>query len=88
LPESIAFSGRGYVAFEFAHLAAQAGAKVTISGRGKYPLEHFEKEMVEHVLKESKALGIEVLLNAEVKKVRKANGSFQTIAQVEGGEKN
>jgi glutathione reductase (NADPH) len=87
LPESIAFIGGGYVAFEFAHLAAKAGAKVTILDRGAYPLKHFEKELVEHVLKASKAQGIEVLLNAEAKEVRKTDGSFQVITQGKEGEK-
>jgi glutathione reductase (NADPH) len=87
LPESITFLGGGYVAFEFAHLAAKAGAKVTIIERGEYPLKHFEKELVEHVLKASKAHGIEVLLNAEAKQVRKKDGSFQLIAQGKEGEK-
>jgi glutathione reductase (NADPH) len=88
LPKSIAFLGGGYVAFEFAHLAAQAGAKVTIIDRGDFPLKKFEKEMVEHVLKASKAQGIEVLLNAEAKEVRKTNGSLEVIAQGKEGEKN
>jgi glutathione reductase (NADPH) len=86
LPESIAFLGGGYVAFEFAHLAAAAGAKVTIIERGEYPLKHFEKELVEHVLKASKAQGIEVLLNTEAKEVRNLDGSFQVIGQSKDGE--
>lgn len=87
LPESIVFLGGGYVAFEFAHLAAAAGAKVTIIERGEYPLKHFEKELVAHVLKASKAQGIEVLLNAEAAEVRKTDGSFQVVAQGKEGEK-
>jgi glutathione reductase (NADPH) len=87
LPESIAFLGGGYIAFEFAHLAAKAGAKVTILERGDYPLKHFEKELVEHLLKASKAQGIEVLLNTEAKEVRKTDGSFQVVAQSKDGEK-
>ena len=87
LPENIVFLGGGYVAFEFAHLAALAGAKVTIIERGEYPLKHFEKELVEHVLKASKAHGIEVVLNSEAAEVRKTNGSFQVIARGTEGEK-
>jgi|25BtaG_2_1085352.scaffolds.fasta_scaffold00935_4 glutathione reductase (NADPH) len=87
LPESITFLGGGYVAFEFAHLAAKAGVKVTIIDRGEYPLKHFEKELVEHVLKASKAHGIEVVLNSEAAEVRKADGSFQVITKGKEGEK-
>jgi glutathione reductase (NADPH) len=87
LPESIVFLGGGYVAFEFAHLAALAGAKVTIIERGEYPLKHFEKELVEHVLKASKAHGIEIMLHTEAKEVHRKNNSFQVIAKGKEGEK-
>lgn len=87
LPESITFIGGGYVSFEFAHLAAQAGAKVTIIERGEYPLKHFEKELVKHVLKASKAHGIEILVNSEAMEVRKTDGSFQVVTQGKEGEK-
>lgn len=87
LPESITFLGGGYVAFEFAHLAAQAGAKVTIIERRDYPLKHFEEDLVKHVLEASKAQGIEVLLNTEAKEVRKTAGTFQVVAQDKAGEK-
>src|SRR3712207_7685152 len=35
LPDRIVFVGGGYISFEFAHIAARAGAKVTILHRGK-----------------------------------------------------
>ena len=87
LPESITFLGGGYVAFEFAHLAALAGAKITIIERGEYPLKHFEKELVKHILEASKAHGIEILVNSEATEVRKANGSFKVVAKGKEGEK-
>ena len=44
LPEKIVFVGGGYISLEFAHVAARAGAKVTILHRGKRPLEHFDPD--------------------------------------------
>jgi glutathione reductase (NADPH) len=41
LPDKIIFMGGGYIAIEFAHVAARAGAKVIILHRSKRPLEHF-----------------------------------------------
>ena len=41
LPDKIIFMGGGYISIEFAHVAARAGAKVTILHRSKRPLEHF-----------------------------------------------
>lgn len=87
LPESVTFLGGGYIAFEFAHLAAQAGAKVTIIERGDYPLKKFEKDMVGHLLKASKEYGIDVLLGSEVKEVQKSNGSLSVIARGKDREK-
>jgi glutathione reductase (NADPH) len=37
LPPRVAFVGGGYIAFEFAHIAARAGAEVTILHRGERP---------------------------------------------------
>jgi pyruvate/2-oxoglutarate dehydrogenase complex dihydrolipoamide dehydrogenase (E3) component len=34
LPKRILFIGGAYIAFEFAHVAVRAGARVTIAGRG------------------------------------------------------
>ena len=87
LPESIVFLGGGYVSFEFAHLAAIAGARVTIIDRGQYPLKHFEKELVKHVLEVSKAHGIEILLNTEASEVCKIDDTYQVVAKSKEGEK-
>ena len=43
LPERIVFVGGGYIAFEFAHVAARAGASVTIAHRGARPLENLTR---------------------------------------------
>jgi glutathione reductase (NADPH) len=42
LPERILFIGGGYISFEFAHIAARAGARVMILHRGERPLQRFE----------------------------------------------
>jgi glutathione reductase (NADPH) len=47
LPERIVFVGGGYIAFEFAHVAARAGSRVTILHRGKRPLEKFDPDLVD-----------------------------------------
>ncbi len=38
LPERVLFIGGGYISFEFAHVAARAGARITILHRGQRPL--------------------------------------------------
>ncbi len=86
LPESITFLGGGYVAFEFAHLMALAGVKVTILDRGERPLKHFEEELVQHVVEASKALGIKILTRTEAVEVQKSGDKLRVIARTEQGE--
>jgi len=43
LPPRIVFVGGGYIAFEFAHIAARAGVHATILHRGARPLEGFDR---------------------------------------------
>jgi glutathione reductase (NADPH) len=44
LPPRIAFVGGGYIAFEFAHMAARAGVQVL--HRGTRPLQKFDPDLV------------------------------------------
>lgn len=66
LPERIVFIGGGYISFEFAHIAARAGAQVTIIHRGERPLDGFDPDLVEMLISSSEAVGIDMQLNAEV----------------------
>ena len=47
LPSRVLFVGGGYVSFEFAHVAARAGAQVTVLHRGPRPLEGFDPDLVD-----------------------------------------
>jgi pyruvate/2-oxoglutarate dehydrogenase complex dihydrolipoamide dehydrogenase (E3) component len=67
LPASIAFIGGGYISFEFAHVAARAGASVTILHRDNRPLAEFDAALVKRLVARTEALGIEVRLNTDVK---------------------
>ena len=77
LPSRIVFVGGGYISFEFAHIAARAGANVTILHRGKQPLDHFDPDLVRLLVQRSKELGIDIHLQSTVEKIDKAsNGSY------------
>jgi glutathione reductase (NADPH) len=73
LPDRILFVGGGYISFEFAHIAARTGAKVTILHRGKQPLEHFDPDLVNKLVEWSRDTGIDVRLQAAVKRVDKSS---------------
>ncbi|QIP15244.1 NAD(P)/FAD-dependent oxidoreductase [Spirosoma aureum] len=71
LPKEIVLVGGGYIAFEFAHIAARAGAKVTILHQGKQPLEGFDADLVDLLVKAMRAIGIFIVLEAKVTAVEK-----------------
>ncbi|MCG6155871.1 dihydrolipoyl dehydrogenase family protein [Rubinisphaera margarita] len=85
LPERIVFVGGGYVSFEFAHVAARAGAKVTILERSQ-PLEKFDSELVDVLIERSRQVGIEVRKQTEVESInRKSNGGLIVTSSSDGG---
>jgi glutathione reductase (NADPH) len=66
LPARIVFVGGGYIAFEFAHIAARAGVDVTVLHRGARPLEGFAPDPVDLLLRRPRKLGARVELDTEV----------------------
>ena len=66
LPRRIVFVGGGYIAFEFAHIAARAGAQVQVLHRGSRPLKQFDPDLVSQLVQATRELGVEVRLNTAV----------------------
>jgi glutathione reductase (NADPH) len=85
LPANLVFVGGGYVSFEFAHVAARAGARVTILHRGARPLEGFDPELVDLLVKRSRALGIAVEVGADVRGID-ALGDRLLVRATQGGQ--
>lgn len=81
LPVSLLFIGGGYIAFEFAHLAARFGSKVTIVHKDPSPLRKFDQYLVEHLIAATKAVGINIVLETEVTEIRKGDNSFTVIGK-------
>src|SRR5581483_1111940 len=77
LPERIVFIGGGYISFEFAHIAARAGAQVTILHRGKRPLEAFDADLVTELVAATRSIGIDVRLQSEVVVIEKENDQLR-----------
>ena len=69
LPARMVFVGGGYIAFEFAHVAARAGVEVTILHRGARPLDAFDPDLVDLLVRRTRELGIRVELDTEVRGV-------------------
>ena len=81
LPRRIVLVGGGYIGFEFAHIAARAGAQVTVLNRGAHPLAGFDPDLVALLLERTRALGVDVRLDHEVKVVRRRGDAFEVEAQ-------
>jgi glutathione reductase (NADPH) len=86
LPPRVAFVGGGYIAFEFAHIAAHAGAEVTILHRGERPLEAFDADVVGELVEITRELGVTVHLGAEVTAIDESGGGL--VAHARSGEQD
>jgi glutathione reductase (NADPH) len=77
LPSSVAFVGGGYISFEFAHVAARAGARVAILHRDRRPLAEFDATLVDRLIARTRALGVDVRLETEVRAIERAGGQYR-----------
>lgn len=85
LPRRIVLVGGGYIAAEFSHIAARAGAEVTILQRGPRLLPQFEPELVSWLMDSFDAAGITVRTDTAVTGIEAVGDSFTVHAQTVGG---
>ncbi len=86
LPKKIVFVGGGYIGMEFAHMAARAGAKVTVIDTGKRPLNAFDADLVNELRKYSESLGINFIFEATPKALKKKRKKLTLAYELEGKE--
>ncbi|MDQ9169236.1 NAD(P)/FAD-dependent oxidoreductase [Oxalobacteraceae bacterium R-40] len=84
LPARIVLVGGGYIAAEFSHIAARAGASVTILQHGSRMLKQFDPDVVGWLMESFDSLGIDVKLQATVEAVEKTNDGYQVHASING----
>src|SRR6266851_2852141 len=70
------FVDGGYISFEFAHVAARAGAEARILHRGPTPLIGFDPDLAHQLVEATNAAGIDVRLNTPVRAIRKKTDGF------------
>ena len=80
LPRRIVLIGGGYIAAEFSHLAARAGAQVTIIQRGARLLPQFDESVVGWLMPSFDALGIAVHTGFTVDSVRQTQEGLKVRA--------
>jgi glutathione reductase (NADPH) len=74
LPKRVLFIGGGYIAFEFAHVAARAGSEVAIVHRGARPLPRFDPYLVDALVERTRELGVDIQLGSEAEGIEKGSG--------------
>jgi len=84
LPNSVVFIGGGYVSFEFAHIAARAGARVTIVHRHDRVLPGFDPDLVDELVRASEAAGVRVTTGFDVTAVEPVTEGFQVRSDAGG----
>lgn len=84
LPQRIVLVGGGYIAAEFSHIAARAGAKVTVLQRAERMLKAFDADLVGWLTGKSRDIGIDVRLKTRVERIAKTPSGFEVRALVDG----
>lgn len=85
LPKNIVFVGGGYISFEFAHIAARSGSKVTILEGADKALGAFDPDLTKLLIKRSKEIGIDLHLETMVNEISK-EGDIYTVKGEKDGE--
>jgi glutathione reductase (NADPH) len=86
LPPRIVLVGGGYIASEFSHIAARAGAKVTIFQHGERMLTQFDPDLVGWLMDKFEELGIDVRTDTAVTAIDKTADGFCVRANGKEGE--
>ncbi|MGH8276748.1 MAG: FAD-dependent oxidoreductase, partial [Steroidobacteraceae bacterium] len=77
LPKRIVMVGGGYIAAEFSHIAARAGANVTVLQRGARMLPKFDSELVEWLMDAFRDIGIDVRTANAVTGIERTEEGFR-----------
>jgi glutathione reductase (NADPH) len=84
LPARFALVGGGYIAAEFSHLAARAGAHVTVLQRAERMLPAFDPDLVGWLMEKFGELGIDVRTRSTVQRIEKVANGFLVHASTDG----
>jgi glutathione reductase (NADPH) len=85
LPERIVMVGGGYIAAEFSHIAARAGAKVTVLQRGERMLPQFDPELVGWLMEKFQDIGVDVHTRNAVTAIEPSGNAFRVYTQTPEG---
>lgn len=84
LPRRVVFVGGGFVSFEFAHIAARAGARPMIVDRGVRPLKRFDPDLVDLLVARGSQVGIEMRPQTTVNAIELTGSSYRVTVDTAG----
>lgn len=86
LPKRIVLLGGGFIAAEFAHIAARAGAQVTVLEQFQRMLTPFDPDLVGWLMEKFRDIGIDVQLGTRVTAVEKTGSGLSVHASSNGND--
>ena len=84
LPEKIVLLGGGFIAAEFAHIAARAGAQVAVLEQADRMLMPFDPDLVGRLMEKFHEVGIDVRLKTRVTAIEKSGHGLSVRASSNG----
>lgn len=84
LPKKIVMIGGGFIAAEFAHIAAHAGAQVTVIEQADRMLAPFDPDLVGWLMEKFQEVGIDVRLKTRVTAIEKSGNGLSVRASSNG----
>jgi len=86
LPKKIVLLGGGFIAAEFAHITARAGAQVTVLEQAERMLTPFDPDLVGWLMEKFRESGIDVRLKTRVTAIEKSGSGLSVHASSNGRE--
>src|SRR5947208_2930023 len=79
IPKSMVVVGGGVIATEYAGLFAALGIKITLLHRGPRLMEFIDAEIIDALMKQMRAAGVEIVLNDQIESVKTDGSQVQTL---------
>lgn len=77
MPGSVTFIGGGYIAFEFAAIAAAAGSKVHVVQHNSTPLKQYDQSLVRDLMTQLETKGVTFHLDTAISSIKKDSNGFR-----------
>ncbi len=84
LPESITFVGAGVIAFEFAHVLARAGTRVTLLEVAPRVLPTLDADATDWIAKLTRDLGVQIETSVTIDRIEKRSDGHEIHYRVDG----